>query len=150
MTIDEAEMELVKFLEDKVGNIGYMVPDKVDETKTREIELFSWDEVNLVEFGMLRDADSIREQIYGDGLLHREFTYFWNAIEYLAKEDPSLTESFEIAKEYGHTMEILNSCLLAELHAQRKYEEEFSEIFNTDAIQEKIDELNAQIEGEDE
>lgn len=134
MTIDEAEMELVKFLEDKVGNIGNL----------------EWNNINLVEFGMLKDAESLEQQITDDYLLQEEEIYYHRAMEYLSKEDPTLEESLSIAEEFGTQTKDLNSCLLASFLATRRNEEEFSENFDRDAIQEKIDELNAQIEGEDE
>ena len=54
-----------------------------------------------------------------------EFIYYSDAIEYLNQNDYSLTDSFEIAKEMGFTLDKLDSCILATIHKERKLEGDF-------------------------
>lgn len=59
-----------------------------------------------------------------------EVTYYANAMQYLRENDVSLTESLEIAKEYGYNIDALNSEVLASLLKTRNLEEEAREILN--------------------
>ncbi len=66
-----------------------------------------------------------------------EIIYYSNAIAYLKENDPSLTESLELAAEFGYTAEKLNSEFLASLHNAEKarelisqYEYEIEELLN--------------------
>ena len=45
------------------------------------------------------------------------FIYYHNAIEYLTKNDPSLQESIELAREFGYNLENIDSVKLADLHS---------------------------------
>lgn len=53
--------------------------------------------------------------------------YYTNAIAYLQENDPSLTESLEIASEYGYTTDKLNSEILASLLMSRKNQEDYND-----------------------
>jgi len=59
-----------------------------------------------------------------------QIIYYANAIDYLAKKDPSLSYSLEIAHEYGFETQSLNSELLASLLLQRECCNELSELIN--------------------
>lgn len=74
--------------------------------------------------------DSIEETLRDYGAFDVEIIYYSNAIAYLAEEDPSLTEAFEIAEEYGYSLSNLNSEKLASLLASRRSEEEWYELRN--------------------
>jgi len=72
-----------------------------------------------------------------DAIMQEEIIYYYEAMKYLSREDASLSQSLEIASEYGYTTENLNSELLATLLYQQNltnqwYEisEEIEEIFN--------------------
>ena len=72
-----------------------------------------------------------------DAIMHEEIIYYSEAIKYLMREDASLSDSLDIASEYGYTTEQLNSELLATLLYQQKLseqwygiEEQVKEIFN--------------------
>ena len=71
------------------------------------------------------DADQIQEELQDNGFFNVEIIYYYKAMEYLKEHDTSLSESIEIANEYGYTLENLNSETLASLHASRKKEEDF-------------------------
>lgn len=82
--------------------------------------------------------DSIEETLRDNGAFEVEIVYYSNAIKYLADEDPSLTEAFEIAEEYGYSLSNLNSETLASLLASRRSEEEWYELRNE--VEDIIDE----------
>ena len=72
--------------------------------------------------------ESICEMIEENGGFDREVIYYSNAIDFLAKNDPSLTESLEIAAEFGFKVDSLNSEILASLLASKLIREEFEEL----------------------
>lgn len=66
-----------------------------------------------------------------------EIIYYSNAIDYLKNNDCSLTDSIEIALEYGYELKDINSEILASLLASRityeafqYYEDEINDFFN--------------------
>ena len=75
----------------------------------------------------LTDIDDLFDDLRENGYFNEEVIYYSSAIRYLKENDPSLSESLEIATEYGYTTENLNSELLATLHASQKKEETFYE-----------------------
>ena len=62
-----------------------------------------------------------------------EIIYSSTAIEYLAKNDPSLSESLELAADLGYEIKNLNSKILAILLASQESREQFN------ALQSEID-----------
>ena len=64
-----------------------------------------------------------------DAIMHEEIIYYSEAIKYLMREDASLSDSLDIASEYGFTTEQLNSELLATLLYQQKLSEQWCEIY---------------------
>ena len=62
-----------------------------------------------------------------------DIIYSSNAIEYLAKNDPSLSTSLELADDLGYETKNLNSEILASLLASQESREQFN------ALQNKID-----------
>lgn len=102
------------------------------------------DNVNLMDFVNIDEidtdnaAESIFEMINDNGGFNVDIIYYSNAIEYLKRYDNCLTESIEIAIEYGYTIENLNSELLASLLASKNaisdfwdYQNEINDFFNT-------------------
>lgn len=72
-----------------------------------------------------------------NAIMEENVIYYYQAMKYLLREDSSLSQSLEIASEYGYTTENLNSELLATLLYQQNltnqwYEisEEIKQIFN--------------------
>ena len=78
----------------------------------------------------LTDVYDIFFDLQNNGYFNEEVIYYSSAIRYLKDNDPSLTESLEIATEYGYTTENLNSEVLASLHASQKKEETFHELIS--------------------
>lgn len=56
-----------------------------------------------------------------------EVIYYTNAIAYLQENDPSLSESLEIASEYGYETSKLNSEILASLLMSRNNQEDYND-----------------------
>jgi hypothetical protein len=93
--------------------------------------------INIDEIDHDNPAESIFDMINDNGGFDVEIIYYSNAIEYLKRNDPSLSKSMEIAIEYGYKLEDINSELLASLHASQKsisdfqeYQEEINNFFN--------------------
>tara|TARA_R100001015_G_C4606464_1_gene161543 strand:- start:763 stop:1170 length:408 start_codon:yes stop_codon:yes gene_type:complete len=78
---------------------------------------------NLADYDSGEIYEELRDQNYFDV----EIIYYSKAMEYLKENDFSLSESLEIAAEFGYNTENLNSELLASLHASRKKENDFFE-----------------------
>lgn len=70
---------------------------------------------------------NIYDDLQDNGYFNEEIIYYYNAIKYLKDNDQSLSESLEIANEYGYSLENINSELLATLHASRNKEDRFWE-----------------------
>jgi len=71
------------------------------------------------------DTDEIFQELQDNGFFNVDIIYYSKAIKYLQENDCSLSESIEIATEYGYTLENINSELLASLHASRDRENKF-------------------------
>jgi len=71
------------------------------------------------------DVNDIFDDLQNNGFFDVEIIYYCKAIEYLKENDSSLWDSLEIAKEYGYTLENINSELLASLHATKQREDKF-------------------------
>ena len=74
-----------------------------------------------------KDFDQLNEDVI-QYIHESEIIYYSKAIDYLSENDNSLFESLEIAKEYGYTIENLNSELLATLLYQQNLTNEWYEI----------------------
>ena len=71
------------------------------------------------------DSHQLWEELNDSGFFHIDVIYYSKAMEYLIENDASLSESTELATEYGYTLDNINSELLASLHASRKKENDF-------------------------
>jgi intracellular sulfur oxidation DsrE/DsrF family protein len=109
-----------------------------------EIDVLNYVDVNNID---LDDPfESICEMIEDNGGFDIEIIYYSNAIDFLAKNDPSLTESLEIAAELGFEVQNLNSEILASLLASKLVREEFYEL--EDEINSFFEELEEEEEEE--
>ena len=96
-----------------------------------EIELTHlniWDYLNAYDFDNLDFSNAFEEIL--DILDEKnafdiEIIYYSEAIKYLSLHDASLTDSLEIANEYGYKLEDINSELLASLLASQITREAF-------------------------
>ena len=74
-----------------------------------------------------KDFDQLNEDVI-QYINESEIIYYSKAIAYLSENDNSLHESLEIAKEYGYSIENLNSELLATLLYQQNLTNEWYNI----------------------
>jgi len=102
--------------------------------------LYVMDYVNIDDIDFSNAYQSIYEMIDDEGGFNVDIIYYSNAIDYLAKNDPSLDESLELADEFGFELSKLNSEVLASLLASEKCRDDFSAL-ETD-IEEFFNELN--------
>ena len=94
-------------------------------------------DIDLAELYCNEDRfDDFCEKV-DDAIMHQEIIYYYEAMKYLIREDASLSQSLEIASEYGYNTDQLNSELLATLLYQQKLTEQWcdmedkvKEIFN--------------------
>ena len=63
-----------------------------------------------------------------DAIMDENIIYYYKAMEYLKENDASLSDSLDIASEYGYTTQQLNSELLATLLYQQRLTEQWYEI----------------------
>lgn len=88
---------------------------------------FDWDcDKHLDEDDMGKDFDQLTEIINDHFGFAEEFTCTATAMEYLAKEDPTLTAALEEADDYGYAPRDLDSCKLASLLGERKNKEQWN------------------------
>ena len=71
------------------------------------------------------DTHQIYQELQDNGFFDVEIIYYSKAIKYLQENDCSLSESIEIATEYGYTLENINSETLASLHASKQRMDKF-------------------------
>lgn len=91
-----------------------------------EIDILALVDIDNIDYN---DAfDSIMNMIEDNGGFDIEIVYYTNAIDFLAKNDPSLNESLDIAFEYGFEVRHLNSEILASLLASKLAREEFYQL----------------------
>ena len=92
--------------------------------------------LNYYEIGEdINNSDDLLELIEDNNGFDIDIIYYSKAMDYLAENDASLSESVEIASEYGYSTENINSELLASLHASQKARNDFWD------IKDEIDEI---------
>lgn len=101
-----------------------------------KIEILS--NIELKDIDLENPFESIYEAIDENNGFDIEIIYYSNAMEYLTRNDTSLSESIEIAVDYGYELKNINSELLASLLASQnsreqfnQYENEINDFFNT-------------------
>lgn len=112
------------------------IKDFLDSIEIENVNLMDF--VNIDEIDTDNAAESIFDMVQDNGGFNVDIIYYSNAIEYLKRYDNCLTESIELAIEYGYTIENLNSELLASLLASKNamndfwdYQDEINNFFNT-------------------
>ena len=73
----------------------------------------------------MEDFDDLMDNLRDDGAFNIEIIYYHKAMKYLMANDASLTESLNIANDFGYKTCDLNSERLASLLASQNAEEEF-------------------------
>ena len=87
--------------------------------------LYIDDYVQYEEIDLDSPFDRIYDMIENNGGFNIEIIYYFNAMEYLSKNDPTLRVSIGIASEYMEDFRGLNSELLASLLASQIVREDF-------------------------
>lgn len=102
------------------------------KTKEEQLnEVLNQIDIDLSDLGLrtkeINDLtfDELTDLLFDNYLFDVEIIYYFEAMKYLSKNDPSLQESLGIASEFGYATENLNSELLASLHATKKKEEDY-------------------------
>lgn len=90
------------------------------------VDILDYIDVEKIDAG--NAFESICEMIEDKNGFDIEIIYYSRAIEFLAKNDPSLQISLGIAAEYGYEVQNLNSEILASLLASKLAREEFQEL----------------------
>tara|TARA_R110002020_G_scaffold283961_1_gene499590 strand:+ start:299 stop:679 length:381 start_codon:yes stop_codon:yes gene_type:complete len=107
-----------------------LIFDTLNELSSKYLGDDATDFLNLSmqeELTAYKDSSELFYDLMDNGYFNEEVIYYSNAIEYLKENDASLSESLEIAEEYGCTLENINSEVLASLHASRKKADDFFE-----------------------
>tara|TARA_R100001086_G_scaffold67436_5_gene31607 strand:- start:5031 stop:5411 length:381 start_codon:yes stop_codon:yes gene_type:complete len=85
--------------------------------------------INEGDLEGLKSYDDLYDYLDEKNLFWVDIIYYHEAMKYLMKNDPSLTESMEIANHSGYQFtNDLNSELLASLHATEKARENFADM----------------------
>ena len=115
---------------DDIDNHDDLVTALVSYTlkySTKALHTYIKSKVSCVDIDIDEVLDNIDESSCED-IIHDElmtaidseidgsFIYYDSALEYLLKNDASLSESLELAREQNYTVEDIDSCSLARLH----------------------------------
>ena len=95
------------------------------DSSISEIELSDY--IDEDQWEQIKTAEDLFWALDDKHAFDIEIIYYHKAMKYLMENDPSLTESLELAEDYGFTAENLNSERLASLHASSKAQENFWE-----------------------
>ena len=113
--------------EDRQHAKDELMRDTLQELSIKYLGEDATDFYNDIEDLGSKDSHQIWEDLNDNGFFHVDITYYYKAMEYLKEHDPSLSESLELAAEYGYETQNLNSETLASLHASRDRENKFYE-----------------------
>lgn len=158
--MDDNEKNLINYVQEITNELDEISPILVTyDNENSEAEIFlheiksnsqienffkaiEIDNLNILDYIEIDEIDhnhafeSVFEMIHENGGFDIEIIYYSNAIEYLKRHDNCLTESIELAIEYGYTIENLNSEVLASLLASKNcindfvdYRDEINEFF---------------------
>ena len=111
MTREEKRVDLLVEFIDTLSVDGVDLPYHID-----------WDNTDTVE-----DFDDLTEMLVDSGAFNIEVIYYGSAMEYLTKNDTSLTRSLGLAHEFCYTPDNINSELLASLIKSEDAREEWDE-----------------------
>ena len=84
-------------------------------------------EVEAEKLKGIKTFDELVEYLRDNEYLNVEIIFFDDAMEFLAKHDPSLMDSLELADEFGYSADDINSSILASLLASKMLEDDLLE-----------------------
>jgi hypothetical protein len=109
------------------------------------------DILNCIDVDSVNSYDDILSQIEDSNGFDIEIIYYHKAMDYLIKNDGSLTESLSIAADMGFEVKNLNSEVLASLLASQNAREEFYSLENViNEFFEELEEEEEETEGDEE
>ena len=111
MTREEKRVDLLVGFVDTLSVDGVDLPYHID-----------WNNTDVVE-----DFYDLTEMLVESGAFNIEVIYYGSAMEYLTKNDTSLTRSLGLAHEFCYTPDNINSELLASLIKSEDAREEWDE-----------------------
>ncbi len=105
---------------------------------------------NLESFDSSIIFEEITNLLEENGAFNLEIIYYSNAIDYLKENDPSLSESLEIATEYGYETQNLDSEILASLLYAKNETEKYYNLESdiTSFFEEIEEEINTYLDNE--
>lgn len=96
------------------------------------------DKISADDLVDIADIDELTDILtYRENPFDTEFIYYSDAWNYLKENDGTLSESLELAAEYGYSLGDINVCILATIHAEQE---------NRDTWYENRDEINELLE----
>tara|TARA_Y100000004_G_scaffold170535_1_gene205672 strand:- start:300 stop:740 length:441 start_codon:yes stop_codon:yes gene_type:complete len=115
--------------EERDNELNQLLQDRLHELCEKYLndDPFQYLDESTVEYLHEYTADEIQEELQDNGFFNEDIIYYHTAMKYLKENDPSLSESLELAAELGYETQNINSELLASLHASRKKEDDFNE-----------------------
>jgi len=108
------KINLEKVIEDFLGGINIDVDI---------LYYFDWDSIDWEDAG-----NKLYNVIDTDSGFEFEFSHYGTAMEYLSKNDYSLTNSLQIASDLGYEVDNLNSVILASIMVSQEMKEEFLKV----------------------
>tara|TARA_R100000781_G_scaffold89822_1_gene55370 strand:- start:993 stop:1358 length:366 start_codon:yes stop_codon:yes gene_type:complete len=103
------KQEIIEYFDKISADLEFDIMEHLTEDDLDEMETF----------------DDLMDILRNDGAFDIQIIYYHKAMKYLMANDTSLTESLNIANEYGYKTCDLNSEMLASLLASEKAQEEF-------------------------
>lgn len=90
---------------------------------------------DITELTTLENPEDIRDFLQNLQDEYREITdseviYYYDAMQYLSKNDQSLNESIDLAIDIGYELKNINSCVLASLLQSQENEEDYQTFIN--------------------
>ena len=73
----------------------------------------------------ITDFDHLCDELGDNGFFDIEIIYYRKAINYLRENDPSLSDSLNLAHDMGYTITDVNAATLAGLLAREKFADDF-------------------------
>ena len=92
------------------------------------LEFDIMDNFQTEELEDINSYEELEEGLSDNNAFDVEIIYYARAIEYLKENDCSLSESMNIAEEFGYSPKDINSELLASLLASQNARQEFYEL----------------------
>ena len=98
---------------------------------SEDLEFDIMDYCDLTELEDINNFEELEGKLLDQDAFNVEIIYYSKAMDYLRENDSSLSESMEIAYEYGYETKNINSELLAGLLASQNAREGFGELEET-------------------